>query len=301
MAGASSMLVLMPPPPVRVEREGPVTVVVIDRPERRNAIDAATASGLSEAFLAFDEDPDAAVAVLVGAGDTFCAGADLKAVAVGQGNRVTSGRPGATRPDPARAVETGGRRHRGLCRSRRPRAGHLVRPPGGWAAVRRSACSAGVSASRWSTGAPSASRVSSARAAPSTSSLPAVPSAPRRRWCMGLVDRVVPDGRPASGHRAGQRAGRPPAGLHAQRPALGARPMGPSTDEALGVETRLGLESLASAEARAGADPIQCRRGTGWHGCQPRVADRGGWATCAAFDFDGTLTTAEASSASSRP
>ncbi len=68
---------------VRVERVGPVTVVTLDRPEVRNAVDTAHATALYEAFLAFDEDPDAAVAVLHGSGGTFCAGADLKAVAEG--------------------------------------------------------------------------------------------------------------------------------------------------------------------------------------------------------------------------
>ena len=65
---------------VRVSREGAVTTVVIDRPERRNAVDGPTAAALADAFRAFDADPDAAVAVLHGAGGTFCAGADLKAI-----------------------------------------------------------------------------------------------------------------------------------------------------------------------------------------------------------------------------
>lgn len=73
---------------IRVERQGPVTTVLIDRPERRNAVDRATAAALADAFRAFDADPDAAVAVLGGAGGTFCAGADLKAVAAGEPNRV---------------------------------------------------------------------------------------------------------------------------------------------------------------------------------------------------------------------
>jgi Enoyl-CoA hydratase/carnithine racemase len=63
---------------VRVERTGPVTTVVIDRPEARNAVDRATAEALSSAFREFDADDSAAVAVLWGAGGTFCAGADLK-------------------------------------------------------------------------------------------------------------------------------------------------------------------------------------------------------------------------------
>jgi enoyl-CoA hydratase len=73
---------------VRVSREGPVTTVVIDRPECRNAVDGPTAAALAEAFRVFDADPDAAVAVLHGAGGVFCAGADLKAIGTSEGNRV---------------------------------------------------------------------------------------------------------------------------------------------------------------------------------------------------------------------
>jgi enoyl-CoA hydratase len=74
--------------PVLIERDGPVTIITIDRPEVRNAVDGPTAAALIEAFRAFDTDPDASVAVFTGAGGTFCAGADLKAVAAGHGNRV---------------------------------------------------------------------------------------------------------------------------------------------------------------------------------------------------------------------
>jgi len=69
---------------VRVERSGPVTTVILDRPEARNAVDGATAQALADAFRAFDVDEDAAVAVLWGAGGSFCSGADLKAMS----NRV---------------------------------------------------------------------------------------------------------------------------------------------------------------------------------------------------------------------
>lgn len=65
---------------VHVERRGPVTVVTIDRPHVRNAVDTATARALHAAFLEFDADPGAQVAVLCGAGGSFCAGADLSAV-----------------------------------------------------------------------------------------------------------------------------------------------------------------------------------------------------------------------------
>jgi enoyl-CoA hydratase len=69
---------------VRVERSGPVTTVILDRPEARNAVDGGTAQALADAFRAFDADDEAAVAVLWGAGGSFCAGADLKAMS----NRV---------------------------------------------------------------------------------------------------------------------------------------------------------------------------------------------------------------------
>jgi enoyl-CoA hydratase len=72
---------------VLVEREGPVTIVSINRPERRNAVDGATARRLFDIFRAFDADPDAAVAVFTGTGGAFCAGADLKAVAAGDRER----------------------------------------------------------------------------------------------------------------------------------------------------------------------------------------------------------------------
>jgi enoyl-CoA hydratase len=74
---------------VRVERSGPVTTVILDRPEVRNAVDGPTAAALAAAFREFDADPDAAVAVLFGSGGTFCAGADLRAVGTPAGNQVT--------------------------------------------------------------------------------------------------------------------------------------------------------------------------------------------------------------------
>lgn len=73
---------------VRVEIEGAVTTVILDRPQRRNAVDRQTADALAEAFLAFAGDDTQRVAVLWGSGGTFCSGADLKAIADGQGNRL---------------------------------------------------------------------------------------------------------------------------------------------------------------------------------------------------------------------
>lgn len=84
----------MPPDPagrtesVRLERQGAVLTVIIDRPAVRNAVDRDTADALTAAFVAFDADESLAVAVLTGAGGHFCAGADLKAVHEGRGNRL---------------------------------------------------------------------------------------------------------------------------------------------------------------------------------------------------------------------
>lgn len=83
----------LPPPaggasPVRVEVAGPVWTVILDRPARRNAVDRAAAEQLAAAFRRFEADPAARVAVLWGAGGTFCSGADLVEFAAGRGNRV---------------------------------------------------------------------------------------------------------------------------------------------------------------------------------------------------------------------
>ncbi|MBI3649570.1 MAG: crotonase/enoyl-CoA hydratase family protein [Acidobacteria bacterium] len=72
---------------IRVEKNGVVTTVILNRPEVRNAVDRQTAAALADAFREFEADAAASVAVLYGEGSTFCAGADLKAIAAGTGNR----------------------------------------------------------------------------------------------------------------------------------------------------------------------------------------------------------------------
>jgi enoyl-CoA hydratase len=81
-------------PTVRVERSGPVATVILDRPDVRNACDPVTAAALAAACLAAEADPEIRVLVLWGTGGTFCAGADLRAVAQGF--------------DPARLLEPSG-------------------------------------------------------------------------------------------------------------------------------------------------------------------------------------------------
>ena len=92
---------------VLVERDGPVTTITLNRPHARNAVDGPTAAALADAVRAFDADRTASVAVLTGAGDTFCAGADLRAIGTERGNRVTSdgdGPMGPTRLRPGKPV-----------------------------------------------------------------------------------------------------------------------------------------------------------------------------------------------------
>ena len=83
---------------VRTERSGRVTTVILDRPGVRNAVDGPTAAALAGAFRDFDADDAADAAVLWGAGGTFCAGADLKAVGGPDGNRASPGGDGPMGP-----------------------------------------------------------------------------------------------------------------------------------------------------------------------------------------------------------
>jgi len=84
--------------PVRVERNGPVTTVILNRPEARNAVNGPTAAALFAAFQDFDRDDTASVAVLWGDNGTFCAGADLKAFGTPEANGVHRTGPGPMGP-----------------------------------------------------------------------------------------------------------------------------------------------------------------------------------------------------------
>ncbi|HEX5252737.1 MAG TPA: crotonase/enoyl-CoA hydratase family protein [Mycobacterium sp.] len=84
--------------PVRIERNGPVTTVIINRPAARNAVNGPTAAALYAAFEEFDRDDTASVAVLWGDNGTFCAGADLKAFGTADANAVHRTGPGPMGP-----------------------------------------------------------------------------------------------------------------------------------------------------------------------------------------------------------
>jgi enoyl-CoA hydratase len=85
---------------VRIESEGPVTTVTLDRKAVKNAVDRTTAEALAAAFRAFDADSGARVAVLYGDHGTFCAGADLKALAAGSGGKALAAGSGGNRVAP---------------------------------------------------------------------------------------------------------------------------------------------------------------------------------------------------------
>jgi enoyl-CoA hydratase len=83
---------------VLTEKTGPVTTIIINRPEVRNAVDRPTAEALVQAFREFEADSEASVAVLTGAGGCFCAGADLKAISEGRANRMAEDGDGPMGP-----------------------------------------------------------------------------------------------------------------------------------------------------------------------------------------------------------
>jgi len=85
-------------PTVQVEMRKRAAIVTIDRPEVRNAVDRATAEALAAAFREFDRDDSLDVAILTGAGGNFCAGADLKALAAGEGNHMSGDGDGPMGP-----------------------------------------------------------------------------------------------------------------------------------------------------------------------------------------------------------
>ena len=92
---------------VHVEKDGPVTTIILSRPEVRNAVDRETAQELADAFRGFEADKEARVAVFAGDQGQFCAGADLKKISIGAPNRIEpdgDGPMGPTRLDLSKPV-----------------------------------------------------------------------------------------------------------------------------------------------------------------------------------------------------
>ena len=249
--------------PVLVERRGPVTTVVLSRPERRNAVDGPTAAALASAFREFDADESASVAVLHGAGGTFCAGADLQSIGTSDQNRVEpdgDGPMGPTRLRLGKPVIAAV-------------AGHAV--AGGlelalWCDLRVVEESAvlGVFCRRWGVPLVDGGTVRLARLIGTSRALDLVltgrPVSADEALAMGLANRVVPDGtsREEAEALAAQLAAFPQTCLRHDRLSL-LEQDGLSEADALANELRHGLVSLA-ADTAAGA--ARFRSGQGRHG-----------------------------------
>jgi enoyl-CoA hydratase len=251
---------------VRIERSGPVTTVIIDRPRVRNAVDRPTAERLADAFRAFDADDTAAVAVLTGAGGTFCAGADLSAIA-------------AADPDRINRVEPDGDGPMGPTRLRLGKPviaaveGHAV--AGGlelaiWCDLRVAAETAvfGVFCRRWGVPLIDGGTVRLPRLIGLGRALDLIltgrPVPAAEAHAIGLADRVVPTGtaRAAAETLAAELAQLPQPCLRHDRLAT-YEALDQPTEAALRTEFQHGRTSLA-AGARAGA--ARFAAGTGRHG-----------------------------------
>ena len=251
---------------VRVER-GVVWTIVIDRPTKKNAVDRPTAEALSAAFEAFDADPEARIAVLTGAGGTFCAGADLQAVASGDPalfNRVAWPGPGPMGPT---------RMHLG-----KPVIaaieGHAV--AGGlelalWCDLRVVAADAvmGVFCRRWGVPLIDGGTVRLPRIVGLGRALDLIltgrPVAADEALAIGLATRVVPHGEALAAAQAlaHELARLPQTCLRSDRASVyGA--LGDELDAALEQELRRGAATLASGESAAGAQRFT--DGAGRHG-----------------------------------
>jgi enoyl-CoA hydratase len=249
---------------VRVEKRGPVTTVVLARPEVRNAVDRRTAAQLADAFRNFEADPEARVAVLWGEGGHFCAGADLKAVSSGGGNEVREegdGPMGPTRmmlSKPTVAAVAGYAVAGGLelalwCDLR---------------VVERSAVF-GVFCRRW--GVPLVDGgtvrlpriVGLGRALDMILTGRPVPADEALRF--GLADRLVEDGesRSTAESLAEELARFPQVCLRSDRRSAYEQ-LGRPLDAALRGEYQWGLEAIRSGETRAGAERFE--KGAGRHG-----------------------------------
>lgn len=238
---------------VRIERDGPVFTVVLARPEARNAVDLATAEALADAFRTFDAERGARVAVLWGEGGEFCAGADLKAIASGSGNRIAPDGDGPMGPSrmilgkPVIAAV----------------AGHAV--AGGfelalWCDLRvvEETATFGVYCRRFGVPLVDGGTVRLPRLVGLSRALDLIltgrPVGAEEALAMGLANRVVPEGesRRAAEALAHEIAAFPQACLRNDRRSV-YESFGMPFDEALINELQHGTQTLASGESEAGA------------------------------------------------
>ncbi len=252
-----------------VTREGPVTVVTINRPERRNAVDGSTARLLLQAFEHFEGDDAARVAVLTGAGGNFCAGADLKAFFEGEPRPIRQAGRGPM--GPTRLVTT------------KPvlAAVEGFAVAGGlelaiWCDLRVMAADAvfGVFCRRFGIPLVDGGTVRLPRLIGQSRALDLVLTGrevgAEEALQMGLANRVVPSGQ-ALGSAvalAHELAALPQACLRNDRLSLLGQ-WGLSESDALMAETRFGLDSLSSPEAIDGAARFTSGAGRGGASVDP--------------------------------
>ncbi|HVK75149.1 MAG TPA: crotonase/enoyl-CoA hydratase family protein [Kofleriaceae bacterium] len=250
--------------PVRVERAGAVTTVILDRREVRNAVDRPTAEALAEAFRGFEADPDARVGVLAGDHGQFCAGADLKAFAGGRGNRVAPDGDGPM--GPSRMVL-----HKPVIAAI---SGYAV--AGGlelalWCDLRVADDDAvlGVFCRRWGVPLIDGGTIRLPRLIGMGRAMDLILTGravdAQEAMAMGLVNRIVPRGqaRAAAEALAAELAALPQAALRGDRMSAYEQ-WGMSLDEALANELRHGAKALA--EGAAGA--ARFAAGAGRHGAK---------------------------------
>jgi enoyl-CoA hydratase len=249
---------------VLTEKNGPVTTIVLNRPEARNAVDRPTAEALVGSFLAFERDDEARVAVLTGAGGYFCAGADLKAISQGQANRFEAEGDGPMGPSrmflskPVIAAV----------------AGYAV--AGGlelalWCDLRVMERDAvfGVFCRRWGVPLIDGGTIRLPRLIGLSRALDLIltgrPVGAEEALQIGLANRVVAPGmaRSAAESLAGDLARFPQQCLLSDRRSA-CEQFDLSWEDALKNEFRLGLETILSGETLEGADRF--RRGVGRHG-----------------------------------
>jgi enoyl-CoA hydratase len=249
---------------VNVELRNDITIVTIDRPEVRNAVDRDTAQRLADAFRAFDADDTQSIAILTGAGGTFCAGADLKAIAQGRGNRIEEdgdGPMGPTRMTLSKPVLAA-------------IEGHAV--AGGlelalWCDLRVAAEDAvfGVFCRRWGVPLIDGGTVRLPRLIGHSHAMDLIltgrgVSGDEVR-AMGLANRLVPRGRSLEAALAlAEQLARFPQGCLRSDRASALAQWGLAEVDALREETRRGLEVIRSGETSEGANRFSA--GAGRHG-----------------------------------
>ncbi|HEX4534628.1 MAG TPA: crotonase/enoyl-CoA hydratase family protein [Rhizomicrobium sp.] len=256
---------------VRVERDGPVTTVILDRPQVRNAVDRPTAEALAEAFVQFERDDAALVAVLWGAGGSFSAGADLKAIAEGHGNRTVAP------PETLDALNVSGPMGPTRMRLSKPViaavAGHAV--AGGlelalWCDLRVAEEDAvfGVFCRRWGVPLIDGGTVRLPRLIGQSRALDMIltgrPVAAMEAFAMGLANRVVPkgDARRAAEELAGEIARFPRLCMKGDRASVYEQ-FDMDFAHAIGNEFTHGIKTLRSGETLKGAASFAQGKGRG--------------------------------------